>query len=371
VLATFGRGFYILDDYSPLRDINKETLEKEAHIFPIKNALMYFNSQKLGYGKKGSQGETFFTADNPPFGATFTYYFKENIKTKKQLRKEAEKKAIENGDEIKYPTNEELNEEEKEESPYLVFTIIDDEGNVVRKLKAPAQSGVQRITWDFRYPSTNPLHLSSGVNSFANEGGGVMVVPGEYRVFMSKFVNGINTQLADTVKFKTIPLNNTTLPAEDRKELVAFQKKVAEPSRAVRGFDRISKDLQTRLNYLEHAIKSSSQADQQWLENVKFLKQKNEKIIIALHGDKLVQGRNENTPPSILDRVNTAISGIWNSTSAPTATQMEQYGIAADEFAPLLAELRILLEVDLKILEEKLENIQAPYTPGRIPVWKK
>ncbi len=371
VLATFGRGFYILDDYSPLRDINKETLEKEAHIFPIKNALMYFKSQKLGYGKKGSQGETYFTADNPPFGATFTYYFKENIKTKKQLRKEAEKKAIEKGEEIKYPTNEELDAEDKEEATYLVFTILDDKENVVRKLKAPAQKGVKRITWDFRYPSTSPLHLPRGKNNLSNVGGGVMVVPGDYSVFMSKYVNGKITILTDTINFKTIPLNNTTLPAEDRNELVAFQKKVAELSRAVRGFDRISKDLQTRLNFLEHAIKSSSQADQQWLENVKFLKQKNEKIILALHGDKLIQGRNENTPPSILDRVNTAISGMWNSTSAPTTTQMEQYEIAADEFAPLLAELRILLEVDLRILEEKLENIQAPYTPGRIPIWKK
>ncbi|MFC2111446.1 glycosyl hydrolase [Bacteroidota bacterium] len=371
VLATFGRGFYILDDYSPLRNLNNETLAKNAIIFPVKNSLMYIQAQPLGYGKKGSQGELYYTADNPPFGATFTYYFKEDIKTKKQNRKEAEKKAIEKGEAIKYPTNEEIYAEGKEEAPYLIFTILDSDKKIVRKLKAPASAGLQRIIWDFRYPSTKPLHLSSGKNTFANEGDGIMAIPGNYSVFMSKYVDGEITVLTDTIDFKAVPLKNTTLPADDRKDLVEFQKKVAELSRAVMGVDKISKDLQTKLKLMRVAIKSSPHADQQWLENVKFLEQKNEKIILALHGDKSIQERNENTPPTISDRIDNVLYGMWNSTSSPTATQKEQYLIAADEFGPLLSELKILLEIDLKILEEKLENIQSPYTPGRIPVWKK
>lgn len=371
VIASFGRGFYILDDYSPLRKLNKNNLDKEAFICPIKDALMYIQAQPLGYGKKGSQGELYYTADNPPFGATFTYYFKKAIKSKKDIRKEAEKKAIEKGEEIKYPTNEELKAEDKEEKPYLIFTILDADKNIVRKLKAPATAGLQRITWDFRYTSTNPINLSNEKNSFANEGGGIMVVPGNYSVFMSKYVDSEITVLTDTIKFKAIPFKNTTLPADDRKDLVAFQKKVAELSRAVMGVDRISKDLETKLNLIEVAIKSSSQADQQWLENVKFLEQKNEKIILALHGDKSLQERNENSPPSISDRIDNVLYGMWNSTSEATATQREQYQIAANEFGPLLSELKILIEIDLKILEDKLDNIQSPYTPGRIPIWKK
>ena len=39
VLGTFGRGFYILDDYSPLRKLTKESLEEDAKIFPIKQVI--------------------------------------------------------------------------------------------------------------------------------------------------------------------------------------------------------------------------------------------------------------------------------------------------------------------------------------------
>ena len=39
-LATFGRGFYIVDDYSPLQVVTVEDLDRRAHVFPIKDALL-------------------------------------------------------------------------------------------------------------------------------------------------------------------------------------------------------------------------------------------------------------------------------------------------------------------------------------------
>ena len=55
VLASFGRGFYVLDDYSPLRGLNKEMIEKDAHLFPIKTALEYIESNPLGLRGTASQ----------------------------------------------------------------------------------------------------------------------------------------------------------------------------------------------------------------------------------------------------------------------------------------------------------------------------
>lgn len=88
-VATFGRGFYILDDYTPLRNFKPGILEKNAYIFPVKDALLYIQS-----GGKYGQGSTYFSAKNPPYGATFTYYLKEGTKTKKQQRKEKEKNSM-------------------------------------------------------------------------------------------------------------------------------------------------------------------------------------------------------------------------------------------------------------------------------------
>jgi len=120
VLATFGRGFYILDDYTPLRVLKPQMLQKQAVIFPIKDALMFVPTR----GKYG-QGATYFAAPNPPVGATFTYYLKETPKTLKQKRKEKERKLWKENKPIPYPSWDELRAEDNEEKPYLLFTIFD------------------------------------------------------------------------------------------------------------------------------------------------------------------------------------------------------------------------------------------------------
>ena len=82
VIATFGRGFYILDNYAPLRDIKEELVKKDAHLFPVKDALMYIRNE----GRYG-QGASYFKAPNPDYGAVFTYYIKEVPKTLKRYKK--------------------------------------------------------------------------------------------------------------------------------------------------------------------------------------------------------------------------------------------------------------------------------------------
>ena len=123
VAATFGRSFYILDDYTPLRGLTREMLEQEAVLFPVKKALMYIKARPLGGREKASQGDAFFTAPNPPFGAVFTYHLKEGLKTRKKRRQEAEKKAVEEEGEISYPTWDELRLEDRELKPEIILTV--------------------------------------------------------------------------------------------------------------------------------------------------------------------------------------------------------------------------------------------------------
>jgi hypothetical protein len=84
----------------------------------------------------------------------------------------------------------------------------------------------------------------------------------------------------------------------------------------------------------------------------------------------VIRAHNEADPPAIVDRVGQVVGGHWSSTSAPTQTHMENYHLAAQAFAPVLNDLRQLIEVDLKNLENKMEAADAPWTPGRVPVWK-
>src|SRR4030095_157041 len=93
VVGTFGRGIYVLDNYTPLRVLRPEMLKEEAVLFPVKDALMYIQSQPLGRRGKSFQGESFYMAENPSFGAAFTWYLKDALKTRKEKRQETEKEA--------------------------------------------------------------------------------------------------------------------------------------------------------------------------------------------------------------------------------------------------------------------------------------
>lgn len=373
VLATFGRGFYILDDYTALRTLKPETLQQEAQIFPVKDGKMYIQSRPLGNKSKGFLGESYYLGDNPPLGAAFTIYMKDALKTRKQAREDKEKEALKNGSASEYPTAQQLREEEREESPYLLLTVTDEAGNVVNKLRAPAQSGIQRVTWDFRYPATTPIkkiETEDEDDPFYEADMGALALPGKYNVTLSKVINGSVTLLAGPVSFNTVTLNNSPMSKEDRLALSEFQHKLGELRRAVRGTIESANEVSGHIKLIRQALKNSTKANGTMMDEVNRLDNELYEITIKLSGDRILQRRNENTPPSLSDRIEGIVYDQWQSSQAPTQTQKEQYKIASEEFAPLLSKFRSLVEGDLKKLEGSLEVTGTPWSPGRLPSWQ-
>ncbi len=371
VLGTFGRGFYILDDYTPLRLANKEYLEREAAILPVKVALRYIETSRLGGSSgRGSQGASFYAAPNPPFGGVFTYYLKEKITTRKERRKEAEKKAEKTGTTAKYPTIEELRAEDEEKEPLVVLIVRDDAGEIVRRITGLRTKGIHRVAWDLRNPSPSPTSLKEPTDRppWARSPAGPLAMPGTYTVTLAKEVDGEISELAGPESFDVIPLELATFAAKDRAEVMAFQKKVARLQRAVRGALRAADEAQTRINHIRKAILDTPAADQALLVEIHNLKQRLNGLLTALRGDRTIGKRQDSTPPSISTRVRVAMQ--WYVTSAPTQTQRDAYKYAGTEFTKVLAELRKLMEQDLTQLENKLEAAGAPWTPGRIPNWE-
>jgi photosystem II stability/assembly factor-like uncharacterized protein len=362
-IATFGRGFYILDNYSPLRDIDESNLESENYkLFPVKDALMFIKRTATF----DSHGSSFFKADNPSFGATFTYYIKEVPKSLKEARQEKEKELIKENKPVYYPTWDELRAEDREEKSYLLFVISDAQGNVVRKLKDPFKQGINRITWDLRYADTNPVKSVTDKNE-----SGVPVMPGTYSVEMFTSIDGVLTRIAGPETFEAKVLNNTTLPAKDRAALVAFQKKVGEFNRAVEGSLNSARDLLAQTDVLIYAIKQTPDAPNSLMDRALKIKEDTQNILQRLFQDKTIFERNEPTYPTVYDRLNELAGGMWQTTSAPTQTQKDVYQSATTEFEPLLTQLQTLLEVDLINLEIDMEKYGSPWTPGRVPGWNK
>ncbi len=371
VLGTFGRGFYVLDDYTPLRNLKRTDLDKQAVIYPIKDALMFIPSVPLGVRGKGFQGESFYTAENPPVGAVFTYYLKDELKTLKQTRKEAEKELIKKGDNPYYPSIDSLRMEDEQVAPHILFTVTDDAGNVVRRIKTSARKGMNRIVWDFRYPSYGPVNFTPFEESFVFSGRetGNLAAPGTYKVSMSKFEDGVYTELVAPQAFKAIALNNSSIPVTDRKALDDFSKKIAELRRSVGAADAYLDELNNKMRYIKAAVLETNNLPLDISKNLQSIDKRLTAVNTQLNGDRTLSRREFETLPSLNGRINNITSGLWATTSAPTQTQYRSYELAAKQFTPLLNELNAIGE-EVRKIEDQLEKAGAPYTPGRKPVWR-
>ncbi len=369
VLATFGRGFYVLDDYSSLRQVNKSALDQSSQLFPVKDALMYIRSNKVF---AGFQGSNFYTAQNPPYGATFVYYLKDAPKTLKQKRQEAEREAQKNNQPFHYATIEELRAETEEDAPALLFTVTDSDGKVVRRLTAPALPGMQRVVWDMRY---TPPAISAAPQRSADDpdapGGfgnrapqGPLVMPGNYTVTMAMRSGGVVTSMPGTQTFNVNVEGREKMTDAERAELVAFQRRISTLQRAVGGALEVAAQTKTRIGFLKRAANDAPVANQQFINQAKQFDDEINSIINALRGGR------ENTdtpPPAIAARVEVVADTIRLSSIKPTQTQIDQFAIAESQFNPVLARLRNLVENDLPRFEKSLEAAGAPLTPGRLP----
>jgi photosystem II stability/assembly factor-like uncharacterized protein len=372
VLGTFGRGFFVLDDYTPLRNIKTETLQKEAVLFPVKPALMYIESLPLGLRGKGFQGESFYTAPNPPFGAVFTYYLKDDLKTRKQQRWALEAEAEKEGGNVAFPSWDDLRAEDREKDPVVLITISDEQGNVVRRLTGPTGAGFHRVAWDLRFPTTMPPSEapSSEDNLFAEPDQGPLAAPGTYRVSIAKRVDGKLTPIGEPQTFQATPLGLSSLPAQDQASAHAFHQKAARLQRALAGALQAVGETGARLNAIQRALLQTPRADDKLSDEADALERRLQDISVLLQGDTTLAARNETLPPSIVGRVGRVIESQWSTTAGPTQTDLDAYGLAAQTFTPVLADLRKLIEQDLRALEEKMEAAGAPWTPGRLPIWQ-
>ena len=162
---------------------------RAAILFPTAKAWLYVPSTRIGDRDKGFLGETYFLADNPPFGAVFTYYLKDSWKSKKKARQDAEKEAIKAKKEIDYPTLDALRAETRQEDAQLLFTVSDAKGAVVTKLNAPAEKGIHRLSWDLHYPPADPVSKEARPPG-APPRTGPFVAPGTYSVRIDLVADG-------------------------------------------------------------------------------------------------------------------------------------------------------------------------------------
>ncbi|MCU0236695.1 MAG: glycosyl hydrolase [Acidobacteria bacterium] len=363
VLATFGRGFYVLDDYTPLRHVQPATIQKEMHLFPVKDALLYIQTS-MKYG----QGATYFTAPNPDYGAVFTYYLKETWPTRKQARQKRDKELFEKGKPITNPGWEELRAEDMEIPPYLLFTISDAQNNVIRELRAQPAKGLNRLAWDLSYPTPFPAKAEGKFNPLAKDDSGLMVMPGTYKVSVAKVIGNAVTPLGESREFTARVLANATLPAPDRPALVRFQQQVAELTRVLQGAMKLTGELNGKLAVMRQAIAALPGGHATLMGRAADAHAKLDEIVLAIRGVE-PKASDEEIPPAAVplwSRLSTIIYNQYATTAAPGKAQEEGVRIVSEELAPLLLKLKRIAAEDIPALEKELDAARAPWTPGRL-----
>ena len=287
-----------------------------------------------------------------------------SLKQKPQAeKKEAEKENRP----VDYPAIKDMQEEAWEEEPCLLFTVYDEKDNVVRRLYARPNSGINRIVWDFRYPSSSPADKDE--DKFKNQSSGILAMPGTYKVAMGKVVQGEYTELQAAKTFQARLLGEED--KEQDAEIIAFRKKMSELTRAFRGANKVARKTQDKIDYMLNALKNTPAETEELRVKVLTVKDELRDILIAFNGSKVISELNENQPPSIGSRIGAISWGYWNTTSAPTQTMLEQYDIAGSAFDAQLAKLKTLVQETIPAIEQQMEDKKSPWTPDRFPEWDK
>ena len=361
--ATFGRGFYVFDDYSVLRHLSEKQLEQEASLFPVRKAWWYIQRPVLGFDDKASQGASFYTAKNPPFGAVFTYYLPEEIKTGKDVRQEKEKELTEQEKDIPFPGWEELEAERRQLEPAVWLTVKDSDGNVVRRVTGPTKKGFHRVAWDLRFPTLKAIDYRGDTDN--GNSSGVMASPGDYTVTLSKQNDGVITDLAGPVRFKVERLRQGALKGAEPEEAAAFWQQLARLQRATTAASLVLQNALKKADAMRTALARSSAAPGDLDRQLHELRETLLEFDEQLNGNRARRSIGEKNNPTISGRLWFALGGTRNTTYGPTPNIKKSFNIAESQFAELKASLEDIVNRQLPEMEKAVMQAGAPWLEGQ------
>lgn len=363
--ATFGRGFYILDDYSPLRSLDAAVETATNSLFPVRDAWWYIPSIPMQAKGMPTLGSTSFVADNPPFGATFTYLLTDIPTSAKMKRKESEKELRNDDRSIPFPGWDQLREEATEGSPQTLLLVRNSAGDPVRWVQGANTKGLHRVYWDLRLAAKDPIDLSESAFTppWNTASQGPLAPPGDYTVELFIEHDGELISQSDVQRF-TVKRVPTTVEGVDYEAISQFQKQTSELMRQVSSASSKLSEVNDRLRHIDAALKQTPTATVEHFAMYRSLIKELAELKMDLSGDPVRQRLDESTAPSIYRRVGYVTGGHWDTRQNPTATQRESIGIAESEFNEFEVRLDQFL-IKVKTFEADLETIGAPYTRGR------
>ena len=367
VVATFGRGIYVLDDYSPLRTNEADLKNSAATLFPVKDTPIYIETRRWGgfTSDKGMMGDNFFIAPNPDYGVVFSYYLRDGLKTAKAKRQASEKKLQKDGKDTPYPSWDALRAEAHEEAPSVWLQVSDANGNVIRRVPASSGKGLHRVAWDFRLESRKPVELNKGPGSpWGNTPDAPLAITGDYQVQLMQRYQGAVSTLSQPRSFKLTELGVGVLTTDDRPALQAFQKQTAKLHSDILAAGKYLGEIDNRIKHVLKTIDITPAAGETMAQQARAIQAELRAANLLLNGDSIKTSANEKAAMSLSERIGSIPGGHWQAQAAPTGTHRNAYRIAEKQYRQLATMLKAS-DGKLAELEKALDKVDAPWTPGR------
>ena len=353
VVGTFGRGIYVLDDYSSLREFKKENVSEEIVLFTPKNAFWYTEKRILGSRRKAAQGDNFYLADNPPYGVNFTYYQANKYKSKKEIRLNQEKELEKNKKEVSTPTWNLLESEKNELTPSVWAFIYSQDGKIVKKVKAINKSGFNRISWDLTSESKNIITK----DNFENSSRGNLIAPDEYSAQMFKQIEGKYIAVSNKVKFNVVPLKQGALKGSPYNVVVSHWNEVSELRSKIYHLSKQIKDLKNKSLIALKAYQRAELVDEKINMKILSLREKILELELNVNGSSIKSKVGEqNDYPRMRDYIWAASS---YSTYGPTKQHKESLQNAHTLYNKFNKEYESLNQ-QIKPINNSLNKINAP-----------
>ena len=359
--ASFGRGFFVFDDISVFRGISSKQMNEAATLFPVRKAWWYIPRPKLGFqdpwtGPKGSQGDGYFMAPNPPFGAVFTYYLKNDLESKKDSRTKEENKSIKAGKTVGFPGWDSVESERRELSPEIIFQIKNTKGEVIRRFTSSHKKGFHRAAWDLRYPS--PSAIINGNND--NPMLGFLAPPGKYTVQMFSKVNGEISSLSEEQSFDVVPLREGALPTQSHEEISSFWRKYEAMIKKASALQMTLSHSIDKLKGIDIAISRSRSQIGEIDTEFNVLRNQFLSLDEQLNGNRSKMQPGEKNNPTAPDRLYIIGRIMEFSTYGPTVTAKNLMSLAVRDI-DIIEEKLSKMNTDLSLLTTKIIDNGGPW----------
>lgn len=361
--ASFGRGFFILDDYSVLREVSAESLAREGSLYSTRKAWLYIPRPDLDFDDlKGSQGASHYVAPNPPFGAVFTYHLSVGLETLAQARQAAEAPLEAAGEDIAFPGWEAVGKEAVQAEPGVFVLVRDAQGNVVRRVEGPAGKGFHRIAWDLRYPAPQVISLDADDDP-REPPQGLLAPPGTYTATLYKRVDGQVSQLDEPIEFEVERLYEGALPGAPASEVAAFWRAWEDATREATAISLKLRRAIARVDAMAEAL-ARSRADAGAIDaRLHQVRAALYALDAELNGNPAAREVGEKTHPTVSGRLFAVERSIYRSLYGPTETSRQGLELASKAMQSIRSRLASSVAT-MDELGQVLREAGAPYVEG-------